>query len=50
MILCYGQCSIGEARAIAGKDWTRVSLPVREGVACVNRYFREKLDALLASA
>jgi hypothetical protein len=50
MIFYYGQCSVGPPWALTGKDLdAHFGFPVWESVEHVNGYFRERLDALLAS-
>ena len=50
MIFYYGICSIREPWSIAGKELdAHFNFPVLKGVERVNSYFRDKLDALLAS-
>jgi hypothetical protein len=50
MIFYYGQCSIGAPWSITGKELdTHFDFPVWESVEHVNAYFRDQLDALLAS-
>lgn len=50
MIFYYGQCSIPKPLSLTGAELDgHFGVPVRESVERVNTYFREKLDALLAS-
>src|SRR5690349_12563879 len=50
MIFYYGQCSVGPPWALTGKELdAHFDFPVWESVERVNAYFRDQLDALLAS-
>jgi hypothetical protein len=50
MIFYYGQCSIPKPLSLTGKELDEnFGFPVWESVERVNIYFREKLDALLAT-
>jgi hypothetical protein len=50
MIFYYGSCSIGEPWSLKGTDLdAHFNFPVQQGVERVNSYFRDSLDALLAT-